>query len=249
MPNTTPFAPFSTAASASRSIVAISAWEYANPPPRGRTITMTGIFTRRFASSIVPSEGVNPPRKSAEQSSTRSAPPFSASIASSIPPQQISSRTCDMRFPRRSEYLNHANHAHPTRELLAQSSHARSFVSSSHHCSRRPDHPEINYHGKPARHQGARERSRVGQRHSRNLSPNDRRWESLASRSGSRRRCAGFPRRRSLQRRPRIPAQRRSRRAIAHLQNHRRRQDLGAAIHQQESQRIFRLHGFLGSRS
>src|SRR5262245_1113756 len=56
-------------------------------------MAMTGIARRAFASWIVPSDGVSPPRNSAEHSSTRSAPPCAAPIASSIDPQQISRRT------------------------------------------------------------------------------------------------------------------------------------------------------------
>src|SRR5580693_2537799 len=41
---------------------------------------------------MVPIDGVNPPKNSAEHNSTRSAPPFSAWIASSIDPQQISNK-------------------------------------------------------------------------------------------------------------------------------------------------------------
>src|ERR1700733_13569463 len=59
-------------------------------------MTMTGIFSRSFASWVVPMEGVSPPRKRAEHNSTRWAPPFSDSMASSMDPQQISSRIWGM---------------------------------------------------------------------------------------------------------------------------------------------------------
>src|SRR5512140_3994875 len=56
-------------------------------------MTMAGMRNRRLASAIVPNEGVSPPKNRLEQSSTRSAPPASASRASSRDPQQISSST------------------------------------------------------------------------------------------------------------------------------------------------------------
>src|SRR6516162_280312 len=59
-------------------------------------MTIIGILSRAFASMTGPSEGVRPPRNSAEQSSTRSAPPRSASSASSREPQQISNRVLPM---------------------------------------------------------------------------------------------------------------------------------------------------------
>src|SRR6516162_2181986 len=61
-------------------------------------MTIIGILSRAFASMTVPSEGVRPPRNSAEQSSTRSAPPRSASSASSREPQQISNRIVRMVY-------------------------------------------------------------------------------------------------------------------------------------------------------
>src|SRR4030042_5016630 len=53
-------------------------------------MTITGIFNRFLVSIIVPSDGVKPPRKSEEFNSIRSAPPLSASTASSTEPQQTS---------------------------------------------------------------------------------------------------------------------------------------------------------------
>src|SRR5262245_9096597 len=56
-------------------------------------MTMAGILRRRFASTIVPNDGVRPPKNRFEHSSTRCAPPSSASSASSSDPQQISRST------------------------------------------------------------------------------------------------------------------------------------------------------------
>jgi len=56
-------------------------------------MTINGNLLSRFASEIVAAVGVRPPSGSAEQSSTRWAPPFSDSITSSTEPQQISTST------------------------------------------------------------------------------------------------------------------------------------------------------------
>ncbi len=58
-----------------------------------------------------------------------------------------------------------------------------------------------------------------------------------------------LPRRSSLLRRRSFPHVRRSRRPVPHLPHHRRRQNLAAPIHQHQSQRLLRLHGFLGQQS
>ena len=69
----------------------------------------------------------------------------------------------------------------------------------------------------------------------------------LDSLSSPRRLHSRLPRRRRLLRRRSLPHVCRTRRSVPHLPHHRRRAALATSIHQHQSQRIFRLHGFLGS--
>ena len=61
------------------SMQSISSAEYKKSPPRGRTKTRIGIRTRRFRALRRPGLGLTPPSTRLEQSSSRSAPPRSAS--------------------------------------------------------------------------------------------------------------------------------------------------------------------------
>ncbi len=106
--------------------------------------------------------------------------------------------------------------------------------------------PSLPHHRRPSRRKRCLAANCLGLRHARHLPTHRGRRPHLDSRSSPWRRIPRLPRRRCLLRERSFSHVRRSRRSIPHLPHGRCRPALAAAIHQHQSQRIFRFDGFLG---